>query len=354
MTFRSLSFASAGAVALACAVNNTPATSTKRCVACSSEEACVTGVCVKRIPIPSSWAAEIVPPPGDSIDALTEVSAVSGANPILTCDSTTEVTVGITYAATKSYPRNAGIVISTASLIPGRPDLSFETQVVADLAARSLVATVAVPTAASKRGAAMIRMTPSPDDRNSPPRTFVATLSPSLAFDVRANDDLALRGTLVDATNQTLRDTFVARAFQAEAPVSDSVEVGQNVGSKDGVFILSIPVQASLAPIEVVLLPQTDGQPYFVSAPRLPTNGVYANLEVKLPTYISSPAQFSLDVRGDGPDEPAVAGELVRALTRLQPTEPTDVGRRRSHVKPSPTPKDGPSCHSCPGPPECC
>jgi hypothetical protein len=320
-----LALALTSSAMLACAANKTPATSTGNCDRCKSQEVCVTGICIPRMPVPSTWATEISPSAEDAPNAVTELLTVSGMNPVLTCDSATAVTVKMTYAATKPQPKNAGIVITLAPLIPGRPDMTFQAQATPDETG-ALKATVSVPMTASKRGMATIGMMPFPNDRTSPPRTFTATLAPSLSFDVRANDDIPLRGRLIDAGDQPLDATFVARAYQDGAVVSDSVEVGKNVGSKDGIFILSIPVLASLAPIEVVLLPQTDGQPYFVSAPRLPSSNVYANLDVKLPTYISSPAQFSVDVRGERSDGPPVPGALVRALTTLEPTEPAGVG----------------------------
>ena len=79
-----LSLALTSSAVLACAANNAPATATANCARCTSEDVCVTGICIPRMPVPSTWATEISPPAEDATDAVTELLTASGVNPVLT------------------------------------------------------------------------------------------------------------------------------------------------------------------------------------------------------------------------------------------------------------------------------
>jgi hypothetical protein len=313
---------------LGCGGPDAATSSNKRCGTCFAQEACVANTCVLRTSVPLAWAAEITPLSDSAVAAVTEISPPIGAT--LSADSLTAVTTTFTFDAPKTPVRNAFVAITMASSIRGRPDLTFQAST--NVKDDPLTAKVLVPTARAGRGTAVITMTPlSPDDRASPPRTFTGSLSPSLSFRIAANDDVPLPGRLVDAIGDALSTPFVAKAFQDGAVVSNVAAVKvpdpDMPSPSDGTFTINIPAITAGRPVLVGILPQNpnDPHPYFLSMPLLPANSrTYANLDVALPPYISVPAQFSLDVRGDGPDQRAVAGALVRALTRLVPAE--DIG----------------------------
>lgn len=275
---------------------------------------CQTSACVPPIGTHVTWAIEI-DPLSSSQAALTELPSfdVGPESLELHADSLTAVGATFTGGTANPVPTTANIVLTVPPLIGGRPDLTFECAAAFDMPTGSISGSLDLPAATITRAAAgTLQLLPlSPADQQSPPASFPVTVATSFTESL-PNNTLPISGSLLSPLQGAPMATFVARAFQAGAQVSNAPLTGA-----DGSFQLLLAPEAAGGLVTVELTPQNQGgpDPWYTSSALDPT--MNRNLApIVLPAY-SNPNVFVLTVEGADDPTAAVAGALVRAQTIL-------------------------------------
>ena len=229
---------------------------------------CQTIGCVPKVVNTLTFAAVVTPPVGSDA-ALTEMVSlrVGGANPInLVTDAQSSVTATFSAASGSTVPGNANIVLDVASQIPGRPVLSFQAPAnvgVSSTGGPMTTAQLAVPQTLLQGSGGMLSLLPlAPDDQQTPPYTFSVSLNPQLPVQQLPSDNVSVSGKLVSSVNGSLNTTFVARAFQGAALVSNAPLISPT----DGNFKLFIPsaMAATSTSVTIQLTPQSQTDPWFI------------------------------------------------------------------------------------------
>jgi hypothetical protein len=249
----------------------------------------------------STWAVEIIPGPatgaGDNPATaparLTEIAKVTFGeeDAELTAAATAILSVTFDYPSTAvPPPTKANVLWTVPPGIPGRPDLTFETSnLEAGGQGRGRTALLSVPSDVTKRSG-LLQLIPWPTEGGgSPPYSFEVTPEDSPVggrVDVTVGNSVSLRGRLQPEFQGTLKvGQFVARAFQGDRLVSNSWPV-----DGDGGFALLIPAAVAIDPVNLSFIPTNNNtDPALLSKPvQLPAT----NLDVKLPSYISTPPNY--------------------------------------------------------------
>jgi Carboxypeptidase regulatory-like domain len=267
---------------------------------------CLTSDCVPQLSGSKTWAIEI-DPPSTSAAALTELLGVDwGAGPVmLTADAQTMVAANFQAATGGTVPSMANVALTFSPQIGGRPDLTFEASAVGT-ATGAASATLSVPLAAVGRTAALQLIPLSPSDQQSPPLSFPVSVAETLPPETLPASYQSMGGTLLSAFMTPLASTFVARAFQSGALVSNAPLTGS-----DGTFQLLLGTLAPTGSVTVELTPQDQGgpDPWYTSAPLAPGTNLG---QIVLPTY-SSPNAFKITVDAADNSNALVGGALVQA-----------------------------------------
>jgi hypothetical protein len=284
---------------------------------CSEGNRCLSGTCVPPARAPRTWAIELVPWPdapapegGDPAQVpapLTQIPAwTSGEDDAeLTSVGVVSLPVTIRYGnAAAPAPAKANVLLTVPSSIPGRPDLTFETNDV-----RDGLALLTVPADLDGRSG-VLQLNPWPTEGGSPPYAFPVSSLESGRLDVTVGNSLSLRGRVRSAFETPFPPgRFVAQAFVGQTLVSNSVTV-----DAEGRFALLVPASVATDEVALALLP-TNGNtdPRFLSAPfTLPTTG----LDITLPSYVATPNHFRLPLT-NLLGEPVDPGFRVRATAVL-------------------------------------
>jgi hypothetical protein len=282
---------------------------------------CTTIACVPAVTGSLSLAIEIDPPTNATTATITELPTVElSVEPIpsteLMAAAQANVSVFFTATANAAAPSSASVVLTVPTAIPGRPDLTFQAPTVGGASASVISTSLTVPQTAVTAGeTATLALIPLPPaDQQSPPYSFPVTLAPMLAESI-PSDDFTISGTLLSAYGTPPMATFVARAYQDGAVVSNAPVMPGGITTGTDPFKLLLPsaVAANGDPLTVQLTPQgqTPADPWFASTPIAPQVNTTA-LAVTLPAY-SNLNQFNVIVKGD--DGTAVSGALVHAQT---------------------------------------
>jgi hypothetical protein len=294
------------------ACGSTPGGVAQTCVpACDKDTSvCVITACVRIVTPPSSWMAEITPPPGAGA-AVTEEAFPHGGG--LAADAATSVAVAISYPTNVPAPSNAHLILAVPSAIPGRPDLTFESVFVP----RGPTPVANVPSAVVGMNAmAAVTIVPlPPDDATSPPRSTSVKLASSISVAFPSGDH-AVSGLLLESDNTPPANPFAARAFVAGTSIAVS---NRPMLGSDGSFSLLVPGPAAAMPLVVELVSTSGSDPSFASSPIPPPAGGATSVglgTIVLPSY-TSPNQFAFRVEDQAQQPEPVAGALVTASTTL-------------------------------------
>ena len=276
---------------------------------------CTTIACVPTVTGSLSLAIEIDPPSSATTAAITEIPTVDlSVEPIpsqyLTATKQTDVTATFTAAPNAAVPSSANVVLTVPSTIPGRPDLTFQAPTVGGASASVISASVTVPQTTLGKTSTLALIPLPPADQQSPPYSFPVTLATMLDESI-PGDDFTISGTLLAAIGTPPAGTFVARAFQDGALVSNAPVMQASVSTDPFTLLLPAAVTASGAPLTIQLTPQTPADPSFVSNPIAPQPSTTI-LSVMLPAYLNL-NQFNVSVKGS--DDLPLAGALVHAQT---------------------------------------
>lgn len=275
---------------------------------------CTVAACVPALSTHLMWAVEIDPASEQSSAATEENSAIDlyGSGKPLQLEAAQATAVNVTFTAPTgtSVPSAANLVLTVPSLIPGRPALTFQAPTAG--ASGMSTATLTVPGDRLNSMGTLALVPLPPADQVSAPHSFSAVLASTLSLNV-PSDDLTVRGTLQSAIAKAPTSTFVARAFQGGAQVSNAPQTA----SADGTFQLVVPSAASANPLTIQLTPQSLTDPWFVSTPVSLASSQSSQSfgTIMLPAYLNV-NQFNLTV--ESADTSAkVSGAVVTAQTTL-------------------------------------
>jgi hypothetical protein len=290
------------------------------------------------IPIPTSLVLAVeIDPPASSLTAgtagLTEIPSkdLNQSNgPVrLVADPLVAVTATFNASSNAPVPSTAQIELDVPSVIPGRPDLVFQTSASSAGSSSAATAQLSIPQTPvmnMERGTLSLVPLP-PSDQQSPPYSAPplkcngmdggCTLdpkTPQLAVDL-PSDNFSISGALTGALNGA--DTFVVRAYQGGIQVSNA-PVTTSDGSS---FFLAIPsaVAAAGGQVTVQISPQSPNDAQFVFDPFTVPNPPPTNLSLgtaSLAPY-QKPNQFNLSVVTNDAAQTPVGAALVQIQTNL-------------------------------------
>jgi hypothetical protein len=251
----------------------------------------------------------------------------------LTADASVSLSISFTSLATPptKVPSSASVILAAPALIPGRPSLTFQT----NLTLGATAATLLIPDGARGRQGRVTLVPISPADQTSPPFSFdvdIPTDRATLTLDLPATS-YTISGTLVDSF-MTGKGQFYARAFDMSADPTQpgdlistkplTAENTPNATTEPGHFVMLLPAligsrPITAAPIRIELTPIGSTDPWFTFAPMtLAATGT--DLEtIELPVY-SNVNTFQVTAHGTDPTmglDEAVAGASVRAYTKM-------------------------------------
>ncbi|HVV52219.1 MAG TPA: carboxypeptidase-like regulatory domain-containing protein [Polyangia bacterium] len=285
---------------------------------------CTTTACLPALTGSLVWAVEITPPSSSSA-AITQLAGFDlsalASHPLM-ADAQSAVSATFTAPASAALPASANVVITVPSLIAGRPALTFEAPA-SGASTSSLSASLSVPLHLVSAGVpATLALVPlPPSDQQSPPYTSTVTLAANVGAQIAAGN-FSISGTLESAFATPPATTFVARAFEAGALVSNAP-----LTNAQGAFQLLVPAAAAGNALTVQLTPLTPPQnptdPWFVSMPimvpaQVPTPySPLGTMPIMLPAY-TTPNLFGIAVV-DARAQP-IGGVTVQAQTTLATT----------------------------------
>jgi hypothetical protein len=284
---------------------------------CGDGLGCVAGECIPFAAAPQGWAVDLTPLP-EAPASFTEVASTSLAGASLNVTASAKLTVAITFAleAPAAALTRAHVVLTVPSAIPGRPDLTFETNL-PESAAAGVVPSVTLPIPSDlvgRRGTIQILPT-APDNLTHAPvrHEIVVAATMQVALPAKA---LTIRGRVLSAVGDP-RPGFTARAFSGGALLSNAAVTGA-----DGVFSLMVPAalaaNAQNAPlVSIDVTPPADGpaEPWLSVKP-FPLAAGKDLGDLKLPPF-SQANVFRFVAHGETTDGPAVARALIRAHAAL-------------------------------------
>lgn len=289
--------------------------------------ACVSGTCLSRALPPATWDIELAPTT-DSTAAFTEILDATGPANAYNLQAANKVTITGTVAtdAGAATLRAAHVVLKVPALIPGRPPLQYETDLLPPSAEGAVTFSLAVSATCLGRTGTLQILPTMPDDATHAPATFTVAVTPSLSIAVPAKT-LTVKGRILSALADPVGG-LVARAFSNGALVSS---VATTTGTNDadrGTFSLMVRAPADGTPpspltVEVEPAMSDAPQPHFWTKPRV--FSVSTDLgDVHMPAY-GQPAAFKFVFQGDdgtadGGTDGAVDGgtEIANAVVRAR------------------------------------
>jgi hypothetical protein len=290
------------------------------CVAdqhCDDGLGCVAGECIPFAAVPESWALDLSPLP-EAPASFTEVMTTAAAGASLNIKASAKLSVTITFSveAPSAALTRAHVVLTVPSAIPGRPELTFETNLPESSVAGVVPSvTLAIPADVVGRAGTIQILPTAPDNLTHAPvrQRVVVAAALQVALPAKA---LTLRGRVLSAVGDP-RPGFTARAFSDGALLSNSAVTGA-----DGVFSLMVPAQlaanAQTAPlVSIDVTPPADGpaDPWLSVKP-FPLAAGKDLGDLKLPPF-SQANVFRFVAHGLTTDGPPVARALVRAHAAL-------------------------------------
>ncbi len=298
----------------------------------STGGSCHTIACVPKILTPLDMAIEIDPPAGSGsgvTETLSKELDQTNGTVSIVADPIVAVTATFTAASNAPVPSNANILLEIPSLIPGRPDLTFQASASpagAPSAATTQLSVSKGPITAMATGTLSLIPLP-PSDQQSPPYSSPplkcngtdggCTLdpkAPQLAVDL-PSDNFSISGALTGALSAA--DTFVVRAYQGGIQVSNA-PVTTSDGSS---FFLTLPsaVAAAGGQVTVQISSQSPNDAQFVfdqfTVPSPPPTKLSLGT-VSLAPY-QKPNQFNLSVVTNDAAHTPVTAALVQMQTNL-------------------------------------
>jgi hypothetical protein len=292
----------------------------------SGGNSCRTSVCPEPVLDALLLAVEIAPPVGSGAgvtELLSKDFNQSNGPTSLAADQLVAVTATFTASSNAPVPSNANILLDLPSLIPGRPDLSFQASASLAPSGTSSSATLAIPQGLTTRSASgTLSLIPLPPaDQQSPPYSSPVVLGPYASALVAGlpTDNFSIRGTLADSVDKALSPGFVVRAFQGGTQVSSAPITGT-----DGSYLLYLPSAVAAAamplPLTIQLSPQTSTDAFFVF-PAVPVpNPLPTTINlgaVMLAPYQKPPNQFNVNVATSAATPSPVSGAVVQMQTDL-------------------------------------
>jgi hypothetical protein len=291
----------------------------------SGGNSCRTSVCPEPVLDPLLLAVEIAPPVGSGA-GLTELLSKdfnqSNGPVSLAADELVAVTATFNPSSNAAVPASANILLDIPSVIPGRPDLTFQASASpSGSAGTSASTTLAIsqgPLDRMAQGTLSLIPLP-PSDQQSPPYSSPVALDPNASALVAGlpSDNFSISGKLLDALGNALKPGFVVRTFQGGTQVSSAPITGT-----DGSYLLYLPsaVATTGTPLTIQLTPQTSTDAFFAFEPiplasPLPT---MINLgTVSLQPYQKPPNQFNVSVAASAATPSPVSGAVVQMQTDL-------------------------------------
>jgi hypothetical protein len=280
---------------------------------CAGGLVCASGTCLPLAAPSPEWIAE-VEPLSESDAGLLELTSL----PVpMMFETTGKVRLDATVSPEMGAPplTSAHVVLSVPARNPGRPDLHFETELVAPRGATTdATFMLEVPESAMGRDATVRLIPTGTDVAAHAPVTLAVKVDPTLSL-ILPSKSFTVRGRLFLAVGDP-KVGQVVRAFQGNELVSTV-----DVTAADGTFALSIPASRAGAnapqPVVVVELspPAGAAEPRLVSNPFTLTADVDLG-SLRLPAF-SQPNVFRLVVRALGDSKVPIAGAIVSARTQL-------------------------------------
>lgn len=314
---RRLAFTLLGLSALACTRTKLQAPTCSADDQCGDGLGCVAGECIPFAAVPANWALDLSPLP-EAPASFTEVMTTAAAGTSLNITASARQSVTITFAleAPSAALTRAHVVLTVPSAIPGRPELTFETNL-PESAVAGVVPSVmlAVPADVLGRAGTIQILPTAPDNLAHAPVRQKVVVAPTLQVALPAKA-LTIRGRVLSAVGDP-RPGFTARAFSDGSLLSNSAVTGA-----DGVFSLMVPAElaanAQTAPlVSIDVTPPADGpaDPWLSVKP-FPLAAGKDLGDLKLPPF-SQANVFRFVAHGHTMDGPPVARALVRAHAAL-------------------------------------
>jgi hypothetical protein len=304
---------------------------------CGTGSACVSHACVTRIgPASQAWSLEVAPKLETPYAVRELPDRPLGPEPVLLevdRPIAMEAAIGRQAYEPAEMPSSVHVVLSVASMIPGRRDLQFEGDGVSTGAGQPYRAKVEIPSAVLGRSGQLTVVPLAPLDRWMPPWVFDVVVTGSTAVTLPGADGtLTLEGS-VDAVPPTGMDPvpYDGRLFVRDRLVS-------NVARTDPAGKLLLRVQRSVAQaaaeMRLELGPADRAQAFATVAARI------APGQTNLPTLrippFPAPVGFVIPVVA-ADDGTRVTGATVRFATVI---EAGSTGETR-YVRVSQTGSDG-------------
>lgn len=284
--------------------------------------ACVSGTCLSRALPPSAWDIEVAPTT-ESTAAFTELLDATGPANAYDLQAAAKVTVtgALATDANAATLKAAHVVLKVPALIPGRPQLQYETDLLPPGADGTVTFSLAVSSACLGRMGTLQILPTMPDDATHAPATFTMPVASSLSVAVPTKT-LTVKGRVLTALGDPVGG-LIARAFSSGALVSN---VAATTGTNDadrGAFSLMVRASADGTPpspftVEVEPAMSESPQPHFWTKPLMPSTSIDLG-DVHMPAY-GQPTTFKFAFQGDdgGADGGTdFANAVVRARTVL-------------------------------------
>lgn len=263
--------------------------------------------CLAPLTTAVSWAVEIDPPSTSAYAHAQFASRNVAADATFMATAASSVAVVVNAAAGgSSVPTSANAVLSVPPIVPGRPDLVYQSAGIAS--GGTTTAMLVVPQDVFGMPATLTLIPLPPSDQQIPVYPFSVTISANIAVTLPTGD-LLTSGQLLDSLQTPPTAMFVAKVFGNGVQVSNSP-----LTQPDGTFQLQIPAAAAAGPLTLELLP-TAADPSVTSAPFTVMAGTKLGT-ITLPAYVKADT-FSVAVTNG---TTGLSGVTVRAQTPLGST----------------------------------
>lgn len=275
---------------------------------------CLNDMCVPPLQDPLVLDVEI-DPQSSSPAGVTQILShdVSGGDSYVVAPSAM-VTVTFTAPMGGMVPSASDVVLAVPPTIPGRPNLSFQSVGASPDNGGSVAASLAVSQDALGANATLSLVPLPPSDQSMPAYNYAMAVAPTMSAAL-PSDDVVVSGQIETGLQKAPVSTFVARAFQGGAQVSNAP-----LTQADGTFQVRIPSAATTNPvtIQVSPVPQANGgaaDAWFVSNAIMATAG--KNLgAITLPPYQTF---TTFDIVVMTPGAMALGAVNVRAQATIGP-----------------------------------
>jgi hypothetical protein len=277
----------------------------------SNGSRCTTVTCLPTVTTHIVWDVKIDPPnvAGAAVTATSIDLDREGLPLTLTTDSQSPVNATFTAPPTGAVPSSASIVLTAPPLISGLPDLTFQAVAVTTMT-NATTASLSVPSRLLGSTVTMTLVPIPPADQQSPPYTVSVPLTATLTAKITSNN-FSINGKLLDALAKPTSTTFVARAFQLGAQVSNAP-----LTQADGSFQLLVPSITNAAlPLTIQLTPQSQNDPWFISSNVSLSNPIPTPFPPFMLAAYTAPSPITVVAQDAANNN--VSGALVRAQTTV-------------------------------------